>query len=147
MIELEDLKAGITLRGLAGLERTVVVDAEWFGDQAVKLAYRTPEGATGTHVVSADELPQLTLVEQSETDRAATAPRLNEAAAALRQRRRRVSLTGVAGTLFWAETVNLAAAAFLMGAAWEAPESAGSTGSSSRCRSPPASAPRRCSTA
>ncbi len=128
MIELEDLKPGITLRGLAGHERALVTDAEWFGDQAVKLAYRTPEGASGSHVVSVDELPQLTLIEHGPAERAATAPRLNEAAAVLRQRRRRVSLTGVALTLFWAETVNLVAAALFMGMAWEAPEAAGASG-------------------
>ncbi len=128
MIELEDLKAGITLRGLAGHERAVVTDAEWFGDQAVKLAYRTPDGASGAHVVSADELPLLTLIEHGPAERTAIAPRLNEAAAALRQRRRRVSLTAVALTLFWAETINLVAAALFMGMAWEAPAAAGPPG-------------------
>ena len=51
MIELEDLKPGVTLRGLAGLDQAIVIDAQWFGDQAVKVSYFTPEGSEGSHVV------------------------------------------------------------------------------------------------
>jgi exopolysaccharide biosynthesis polyprenyl glycosylphosphotransferase len=119
MIELEDLKPGVTLRGLAGLDKAIVVDAQWFGDQAVKVAYFTPEGREGSHVVSADELEGLMLLAGAPELDAATEPRLSEAAAALRQRRRRVSMAGVACTLFVAEIVDLIAAAVIMGVAWE----------------------------
>ncbi len=123
MIELEDLKPGVTLRGLAGLAKAIVIDAQWFGDQAVKVSYFTPEGREGTHVVSADELGALTLLASTPEMEEATEPRLSEAAAALRQRRRRVSMVGVAGTLFVAEAIDLIAAAAIMGTAWEAPAS------------------------
>ncbi len=125
MIELQDLKPGVTLRGLAGLDKAIVIDAQWFGDQAVKVAYFTPEGREGTHVVSADELGALTLIGGTPELEEATEPRLSEAAAALRQRRRRVSMVGVAGTLFVAEAVDLVAAAAIMGAAWDAPAAPG----------------------
>jgi exopolysaccharide biosynthesis polyprenyl glycosylphosphotransferase len=125
MIELEDLKPGVTLRGLAGLDKAVVIDAQWFGDQAVKVSYFTPDGGEGTHVVSADELGALTLLAGTPEMDEATEPRLSEAAAALRQRRRRVSMVGVAGTLFVAETADLVAAAVIMGAAWNEPAAPG----------------------
>lgn len=125
MIELEDLKPGVMLRGLAGLDKAIVIDAQWFGDQAVKVSYFTPEGREGTHVVSADELAALTLLASTPEMEEVTEPRLSEAAAALRQRRRRVSMVGVAGTLFVAEAVDLVAAAVIMGTAWDTPAASG----------------------
>ena len=52
MASLEDLQPGAFVEGLAPGGAAKVVEREWFGDQAAKLTFETPEGEVRNCLVS-----------------------------------------------------------------------------------------------
>ncbi len=60
---LEELRVGAFVGGLAPGGAARVVDAEWFGDRAVKVTFEDSAGAVGNRLVYRDEEPSMEVVE------------------------------------------------------------------------------------
>ena len=64
MAQLEHLTKGARVRGLAGNHAATVVDAKWFGQQAMEITYRIDQsGQVGNRLVFRGDEPTLEIVE------------------------------------------------------------------------------------
>ena len=63
MIRLEDLQPNATVRGILPDAAVTVVAVQWFGNQAVELTYKGPDGRTGNQLLYRHDEPRLELVE------------------------------------------------------------------------------------
>jgi hypothetical protein len=65
MAHLEALTRGARVTGLAGDKVATVVDAKWFGQQAVEVTYKVEEtGQVGSRLVVRADEPTLEVVDQ-----------------------------------------------------------------------------------
>lgn len=65
MAHLEALTRGARVTGLAGDKVATVVDAKWFGQQAVEVTYKVEEtGQVGSRLVFRADEPTLEVVDQ-----------------------------------------------------------------------------------
>lgn len=62
MVQLEDLKAGASVKGLSPTGTAKVVQVEWFGNQAVKVTFEDVTGTVKNRLVYRNEEPSLAVV-------------------------------------------------------------------------------------
>ncbi len=63
MARLEDLKTGIVVEGLVATEQATVLNATWYGTDALQVAYKTESGTLGETLLFRDSEPSLRVVE------------------------------------------------------------------------------------
>ena len=59
MAQLENLKAGASVKGLSPAGTAKIIQIEWFGDQAIKITYEDVTGAVKNRLVYRNEEPTL----------------------------------------------------------------------------------------
>lgn len=63
MAQLEDLKAGVKVKGIVPGQSVTVVDVQWRGPTAVELFYKRADGSTGNQLLWRPDEPKLEIVE------------------------------------------------------------------------------------
>ena len=62
-MKLEDLRANATVRGILADSLVTVVSVQWFGSEALELAYKTPDGKVANELLYRDDESRLEIVE------------------------------------------------------------------------------------
>src|SRR5579885_2684957 len=63
MAALEDLKPGVSVRGVLPGGVVTVVNVQWFGSNAVELTYKDPQGKLGNELLFRDRQPSIEIAE------------------------------------------------------------------------------------
>jgi superfamily II DNA or RNA helicase len=63
-VRLEDLTPSASLRGIVPNAAVAVVTVQWYGDNALELTYKTPEGQVANRLLYRDDEPALEIVER-----------------------------------------------------------------------------------
>ena len=64
MSKLEDLQPNAAVRGILPESLVTVVNAQWFGSEALELTYKTPTGRVANELLYRHDEPRLEVVEQ-----------------------------------------------------------------------------------
>ena len=62
MARLEDVRAGVSVRGITPEGVAKIVTVKWFGDATINMIYEDSDGAVKTRLVARDEEPSLEVV-------------------------------------------------------------------------------------
>ncbi len=65
MIKLEDIKPGISVKGILPNSLVRVLSTEWFGTETLKLVYEDPDGNTDSRLLFRSDLSELDIIDAS----------------------------------------------------------------------------------
>ena len=65
LVKLEELRKGVTIKGVLPECLVTVIDVKWYGDNVLELTYKESTGRLGNELFYRDREPALTVVEEA----------------------------------------------------------------------------------